>query len=245
MSIALAQSFLGANGTQTNVSPFTLSLSSIFPSSVAAGSCIVVFGSATTNVFSSSPTMNPSVTGGPTANWVSSSGTSINIAAPASTRSCYIYYLQNCPAINAGDSISVPFTVGGSGVSTQITAEFAVYVFTGVLAGANKFSPQDVTRNNNGTASTPSTTNIVTTKTDLILAGFVGDSGNISAGAGYTLGINMSVATFGQLQYILNQPAGSIATAFSGGTESHWAMGVSSLKPAVAVGFSFGQIIGA
>lgn len=244
MSIALAQSFLGGNGTNTAITPYNLVTSATFPNPVAAGSCIVMYAASKTNIFNSSPTLQSNVTGGPFTNWNQIS-TSIAIASPAATRQVWIAYLPNSPAITAGDTITATFVMGGSGINTTLIAEFAVYVFTGVQTTGSKFAPLETSHVLNGTSSTPSTANLVISNTDLILSAFVGDSGNLSAGTGYTPGINMSVCTFGALQYILNQAPGSIATAFSGGTESNWAASSGALKPAPpSAGFSFGQIIG-
>lgn len=234
MAIALAQSFLGGNNTTTAVTPFNLTASATFPSAVAAGSCIVMHATSKTNVSGSSPTLQPNVTGGPFANWNNVS-TAINISSPAATRTVWIAYLPNSPAITLGDTISAVFVMGGSGVNTTLLVEFAVYVFTGVQTTGSKFSPLETSHVLTGTSSTPSTANLVTVNTDLILSAFFGDSGNLSAGSGYTLGTNMTVNTFGSLQYILNQASGSIATAFSGGTETNWAAASMALKPAPAV----------
>lgn len=234
MSIALAQSFLGGNATHTAVTPYTLTANATFPSAVAAGSCIVMHATAKTNVSSSIPALQPNVTGGPFSSWNAAS-TSINIASPTSTRGVWIAYIPNSPAITLGDTISAAFVMGGSGINTTLLVEFSVYVFTGVQTTGGKFAPLETSHVNTGTSSTPSTANLVTANTDLILSAFFGDSGNLSAGSGYTLGTNMTVNTFGSLQYILNQSSGSIATAFSGGTETNWAAAAMALKPAPAV----------
>lgn len=188
--------------------------------------------------------IQPSMVGGPSASWRSPTGGSLNESTTL-VKAFSIVYLQNCPAASAGDTLTVQFVFAGTGNTHTITCEFAAYVFTGVQTNVNPSNIVDVSRSPAASSGTPTTSNLPTTVTDLILVGFMGDTGNISQGAAYTLGINMTTATFSQFQYILNQASGSISTAFSG-TQTNYVAGATSLKASTAVAFqsSWGFLAG-
>ncbi len=83
-------------------------------------------------------------------------------------------------------------------------------------------------------AAPTGTANLSTTSVDLIFVAGQGSSdsgGFASAGSGFTLGIETTLANYGESQYILNQPAGSVPTAFAspiGG--SQWCCAAASFK---------------
>lgn len=158
-------------------------------------------------------------------NWSSVSGGAGNCGQIS------IYYIPNAASM----SVTTVATSGinGSGTITSANVEFSLYEFSGVAIS----SPLDkFTGTQNGVSSTPSTSNLATTATDLVIASFGGNQtgSNISAGTSYTLGVNATVSTVGQTQYQLNVPSGSVATAFSGGTEPNWGCYAMSFKTAAA-----------
>lgn len=244
--ISLIQSFLGTNGSITNTTPFTQTLTATFPNPVTAGHCLVVFAAQNVTAPSSGQreTANviAAVTGGPAGNWRGAVGQTVNTSS-TQQQSFQILYLQNCPAISAGDTITVSFVFAGSGVSHTITSEFAVYEFSGLGIFANPSNLVDTFRAPAAGSGTPSAGNIILSFNDLLMAGYSGNTGNILAGSGYTLGINMTVATFAQLQYQLNVTPGTYATAFVG-TEANYGAGAAALKAAPAVGFAFDSLFG-
>jgi hypothetical protein len=245
--ISLVQSFLGTNGSTTNTTPFTQTLTATFPNPVTAGHCLVVFAAqnvtATTSGNRETATVLTSVPGGPAANWRGAVGNTVNVSS-TQQQQFQILYLQNCPALTTSDSITVSFVFAGSGVSHTITSEFAVYEFSGVLTAANPSNVVDTTRSPAASTGTPSAGNIILSFNDLLMAAYTGNTGNIVAGSGYTLGINMTVATFAQLQYQLNVTPGTYATAFVG-TESNYGAGAVGLKAAASTGaLAFGSLFG-
>jgi hypothetical protein len=152
--------------------------------------------------------------------------------------------VPNAPAISSGTATTFSYASGGNGGTK--TVEFALFEFSGVsqTAGAGGV---DNSGNTSGAASTPNPGNLTTTASDLLVAIYAGETGLISAGSGYALGPNPVAVQFGQVQYALNVTAGTIATAFSGGTETQWGAAAIAFLPSVpsssgnnSYGFYFG-----
>jgi hypothetical protein len=245
MSIALVQSALGGNVSGTaGTTPTTLTTSAAgFSSNTTAGNVLVcvVFGRYTSThsgFFSGLNFLTP-VTMGIT--WVAAVGPSWNDSTNTTGGGAQIFYAANAPSISSSTTTTVQIQSSGSGsqVGGPMSGEFMLYEFSGVAHS----SPIDTFRSPAHSTGTPNPGTMVTSKTDLIMSIFSGDSGNISAGPGYSLGINATVPTTGQLQYELNVAPGSVATAFSGSQTNYGASAV-AFKGLPASGFAFGSLIG-
>jgi hypothetical protein len=125
-----------------------------------------------------------------------------------------IYFCPNAPSISTSTLTSLTVTTAGN-----------VYVISALIylleiGGTN--GVVDAVEENEGAASAvPSTANLSTTETDLILVASSSGAGNIAPGQegpGYTL---LADGNYAGVQYILNEAAGSIATAFGSGI-SYW-----------------------
>jgi IPT/TIG domain len=122
-----------------------------------------------------------------------------------------MYYCANAPSISTGTQTTFSGTVSGTTQLTGFNGEIYLFEFGGIAAT----SPLDAFATNSGSmAVIPFTANLTTSQTDLIFATFLSYTGpgHINPGTGYT------IYTPAMAQYILNQPAGSIATAFGSGT---------------------------
>ncbi len=214
--ISLLQSILGGNGIGTTTAT---SSSKGFSKTTTAGSLLVcvVWSTGAISTLALPPTINTPSTSGFT--WQLAAGKA-PLASFADTNyglcgSVAIYYIANAGSMSTSTltQVSVSDTY-----TSSIAVEFALYEFSGVQT----VSPIDSTGTGkeNTTQSVPSTTNLSTTQTDLVFVAMVSNDEfpgtQCNAGTNYTLGISSTVATLGQSQYILNQPAGSVATAFSG-----------------------------
>lgn len=214
--IAIKQSNAGGHGAGTT--PTTTSAAG-YSANTTAGSLLVcvVYASATSSV----PTINIPSTSGFTWTLASSEG-----GSSAETRVA-IYYITNASSM----ATSVTTTVTATATTGVVDVEFDLYEFSGVVTA----SPVDTSQVAQGTAATPSTANLSTSLTDLIIVAACGAaSGAGAAGAGYTLGITASHqigGNVGQLQYILNKPSGSIATAGFGTGWTGWGMVAIAFKP--------------
>ena len=152
--------------------------------------------------------------------------------------SCQMYFRTNCPSVSGGTVISIAVGVNSGSAAGTETYEFAFYEFSGIttLSGNNAV---EVNRTNNNTTGIPSTTNLATTHTDLIIVTGVGDTTSLTPGTGYTGGITLSnVNAISQTQYQLNTPAGSVATGFSVGTQTDCGCQAMAVLPGAGGGFS-------
>jgi len=223
MSIALAQSSLGTNTTfgYTNTgasSPITCTVGS----TTTAGSLLVII------VYWHNSGATPPATGGagfPSGGsgltWRQTTAGGYN--SGGNRASTEIFYAGNAPQQAAGTVFTLSGTAGnGFGVGTS-SYECVFYEFTGIIASTSSGILENASATiSTQSASTPHTANLTTTKTDLIIASFIGTGSAITAGSGYTLGIDSTnVGGIGQLQYALNVAPGSIATAFTG-TQALW-----------------------
>jgi hypothetical protein len=150
-----------------------------------------------------------------------------------------IYYIANAPSMNP--SVTNTFEAA-CGASQTVYLEFSLYEFSGVetsspleLVAAGADTPYAPVGYIPPTPSTPNPGSFgPIANTDLVIAAFAGDvfqgAGNISAGSGFTLGINASTAV-GQTQYQLNAAPGLAAAPFSG-TEPAWVCCVAAFKAA-------------
>jgi hypothetical protein len=246
MSIALAQSSLGTHTSfaYTNAgatSPITCTVGS----TTTAGSLLVIL------VYWHNTGATPPATGGagfPTGGsgltWRQSGAGGFNSGGDrASTE---IFYAGNAPSQSGGTVFTLSGTAGnGFGAGTS-KYECVFYEFTGIVASTSSGILENASATiSTQTASTPHTANLTTTKTDLILVSFIGTGTSITAGSGYTLGIDAgNVTGIGQLQYALNVAPGSIATAFNG-SQALWGGFAVAFAPIPATGgASYGFFFG-
>lgn len=230
MSIALVQSVLGGNATTTGT---TISCTGSFVSTTTSGNLLV-----TAIWFTSTNATQPgafTVTT-PGLSWASNGAVAAaGGGADGGTLwkgKCQLTILPNAPSITAGTLTTVSNGAAGNG-GTKIL-EFALFEFSGVSKAtqAGCLDPPGLSGpNSSGTSSTPNPGNLTTTAADLAISMFSGETGQISAGSGYSLGPSPVAVQFGQIQYQLNTPIGTVATAFSGGTEAAWGACAAAFAP--------------
>lgn len=171
-------------------------------------------------------------------------GSAVGTQAPALFKGVGFFgIVPNAPSVSSGTNTT--FQCGFSGSFGTKTVEFALLEFSGCSQAAFA-GGVDAEHSASGASGTPNSGTLSTTGTDLIMGVMVGNSGTITQGAGYTLGPTMTAVTFGQMQYRLNVPAGSISTAWVG-SESNWGAYSAAILPQTAVatsnnsyGFFFG-----
>jgi len=246
VSISLAQSSLGTHTSfgYTNTganSPITCTCGS----TTTAGSLLVII------VYWHTTGATPPATGGagfPSGGsgltWRQTiSGGYLSGGNRASTE---IFYAGNAPQQASGTVFTLSgFAGNGFGVGTALY-ECVLYEFTGIIASTSTGVLENASAIlSTQSASTPHTANLTTTKTDLIIASFIGTGSAITAGSGYTLGIDSTnISGIGQLQYALNVSPGSIATSFTG-TQALWGgFSIAFVPIATTGGASYGFFFG-
>lgn len=202
--IALLQS--NAGGHASGATPQT-STAVGFTNNTTAGSLLVCVSYASSS------------TGTPTINTPTTSGFAWTLAESATSSAgnarVIIHYIANASSM----STSTTTTVEATNTSGTVAVEFDLYEFSNVAAST---PIDDGEFSDNGSGTNPATaTSLSTSATDLIIVAACGNGTNGTHGTNYTLGINASHqqgGTAGQMQYILNQAKGTIATSFAGGT---------------------------
>ncbi len=229
MAIALVQSALGGNNSGTITGPGSfVSCTGNFGSNTTSGSLLVgviyvscpsttgTFGNLAFSVTTPGVTWNATVFQG--------------LWSTSAFGLAQIFFVQNAPAVSSGTASTFKVTqVSGAAGSTPTVVECVLFEFSGVATSGSPIDASNAKTTQSG--GTPNTNNLTTSKSDLILSAFNGNSGFLSAGAGYTLGPNPAVVQFGQIQYQLNSSVGSNSTAFSGGTETTWGCAAVAFKP--------------
>ncbi len=229
MAIALVQSALGGNNSGTITGPGSfVSCTGNFGSNTTSGSLLVgviyVSCPSTTGTFGNLAftVTTPGVTWNATSFQGLWSTSAFGLAQ--------IFFVQNAPSVSSGTASTFKVTqVSGAAGSTPTVVECVLFEFSGVATSGSPIDASNAKTTQSG--GTPATNNLTTSKSDLILSAFNGNSGFLSAGAGYTLGPNPVVVQFGQIQYQLNSSVGSNSTAFSGGTETTWGCAAVAFKP--------------
>jgi hypothetical protein len=231
MAIVLVQSVLcGHNSSSFSSTGGILTCTGNFPSNTVAGNFLV--GACFSNTTTQTPSMALTLTT-PGLTWTPSGGISNSDVTGGQWKGVGQYnFAGNAPSISSSTTHTLSVTFGNAALGYSGAIEFALFEFSGCLQSSSILAFQDNGTTGTGTSSTPNIGTLTTTNTDLLLGLMVGETGNISAGSGYSLGATMSVMNFGQLQYGLNVPAGNIATAWSGGTEAKWALGAQAIFPA-------------
>jgi len=209
-SIALVQS--NAGGYQIGFSGSATSSAAGFSSNTTSGNLLVCIVWATSSN-STNPTIDTPVTSGFT--WTQA------VAKSGVELGCSIFYIANASQMTTAKTTTVEVT--GSGT---VQVEFSLYEFSGLTSGVSV----DTTESNDGTSTAPSTTNLSTSATDLIICACEATSSAGTHKLGYTAGIASSSLNYGVAEYILNQVSGSIATGF-GGTQTDWVCVAVAFKP--------------
>lgn len=149
-----------------------------------------------------------------------------------------MWCIPNAPSLSPSNLFSVTVYNEGS-FSGDVNVEFALFEFSGVDASILDLGSSG-SASDDQVGGTPDVTFSATTNTDLILTVLSAYPGsNLSAGSGFTLGPDASVATIGQVEYVLNAAPGQTDSGFSG-TEPYWgiaalAFGQASGSPTVTV----------
>lgn len=248
MSIALVQSALGGSASATIGAGVTnIDATGNFSLTTGAGNLLVfiVYSRQTINSgFGGFGSFGFSgITSGLT--WVNKvNGGYQGASTPGGVRTTTQIFL--CP--NAASISSATITTVRNGffvpAATNITVahEFSLYEFSGVNTATNTTTGGALVdlsaALSNQTSSVPNIGSVTTTKSDLVIVSFIGDSGVAVAGASYSLGQSMAVVTRGQAQYQLNSAVGSIATAFASGSQGNWGGCTVGLKPTTSIGNS-------
>ena len=203
--IALLQS--NAGGYASGATPQTSSAVG-FTNNTTAGSLLVCVSYASASS-AGTPTIEIPTTSGFT--WTLAESA---ISSAGSVR-VSIYYISNASSM----ATSTTTTVEASNLSGNVAVEFDLYEFSNI---ATSTPIDNVELSDNGSGTNPATaTSLSTSATDLIIVAACGNGTNGTKGTNYTLGINASHqegGKAGQMQYILNQAKGTIATSFAGGT---------------------------
>lgn len=240
MSAILVQSALGTNQSgsfTTSGGVLFLNCTATFPSNTTVGSLLVLIAYHNQHRTSGSGFAPASfvISGGVTWNSLLSAG----FDGTADRQNSTLFFRGNSPSVSSGTTITAQLqTSGGAGAAngTEV-AEFAIYEFSGLVASnstvvGGALIDTNSTRSSQ-TGGSPSTVNLTTTVSDLVLAFFKGNSSNDTAGTGYALGQNMVAATAGQMQYNGNVSSGSISTAFVG-AQTNWGCAAVAFKLAAA-----------
>lgn len=233
MAITLVQSNRGGAASISGVTPLTATTNAVgFASPTTSGNLLVAIARATSNTTAGAPSGFLPTTSGYT--WGPKSGGQFFTTPQGGVAA--LYFIQNATSMPTTTATSWSAAEGGSGVTvTSLKAEFELYEFSGIAAVASDTSANLVSGN-----ATPSTANLVTTATDLIVSFYCGNSAlgtAVAAGTAFTLGFSATLAAVGQMQYQLNVPAGTVTTSFGGSFAGSWACGAIAFKasPVVAV----------
>lgn len=239
-SISYLQSNAGGTGTGTSNGSEELTVvtsAAGYSSTTASGSFLVciVYSKQHASIFEVGVLQPVPVTSGIT--WQFGGFSAFGNTGDGNAGEVDVFYSTNSASIGTSTMTTVSVTVGGIQSGITETVEFSLYEFSGVASS----SPVDGSYPSlEGTSATPALTspnNLVTTQTDLAIITYSGDpsgASNLSAGAGYTLGVNAGTATIGQAEYDLGVPAGTYNPGFSGGTNAKWGIMGIAFKPGSA-----------
>lgn len=238
-SVGLVQSTAGgfAGGTVASLATITTSAAG-YSGSTTVGSllCLVLYMTSNTGGVANN---NPAVSGGYGGSWTSGTmgPSAISDDGGNNNGATVIYWIANAPSMSPSQTTTVQGINAGL-ISGTVKIEFTLYEFNGVANPiVTELSGNGVTNDENagGTPTVPF--GLTTANTDLILVALIAAPGgsNLTAGSGYTLGINATTATVGQLEYQLNATPGKTSAAFTG-SESFWGVTAMAFKAAPAGG---------
>lgn len=246
--MSLVQSALGGHGSQSfttaggTLGTITVSL----PQATTAGNLLVLQCthhqtlSTGTGLMASSFNNPTGIAGAWTTNGTSTFLLNGGNGPSGQKVACQLFFRTNCPSVSGGTVISIAVGVNSGSATGSESYEFAFYEFSGITSTLSGNNALDGNAQNNNTTGLPSTANLNTTKTDLIIVTAVGDTTTLTPAAAYTGGITLSnVSAISQLQYQLNVAPGSISTAWGAGSQTNCGCQAMAFQaPAGGGGFS-------
>lgn len=142
-----------------------------------------------------------------------------------------IYFIDNAPSMSILQTTTIRMLNQSASTST-LAIEFDLYEWSGIvvpLVVELTIPPDPFTGViNSDVGGTPNVNftaagSVPTINTNLMLVAMSAVPGiNLTAGSGYTLGINASAATLGQFQYQSSAPPGQTSATFNGTVPSDW-----------------------
>jgi len=216
----ILQSKLGGHGTATFASGGTLTTSSSnFTSNTTLGSTLILHWwirqeAITGTVGDLIATMVSAATAG--FSWVNAGNAgSGDFSDDFTTTHAGIegfFYITNASVMSSATTTTVTLN-DTTGDNSTTTVEFAIYEVSGLGAFVNGIIGN---QDNTGSSSNPATGLSVGATARFVMCGLTGFPGsNLTAGAGWTLGVNAGTATIGQAVYALSL-SGNNSTQFTG-----------------------------
>ena len=208
--IVIVQQNLGGYGSGTTSATST---AVGFNSATTAGNFLICVVWSGTTTGGSAPGGSPSTSG---IVWSLAGVETYSDASTPQYGAVRVYYSANSAAIPTTTKTTASANKAGA---TFVEVEFSLYEFSGIAIS----SVVDTSAVASGSSSIPSTASLITSIIDLIFVSMIGEGNIPHLGSGYTAGIGTlnSTLSSGYSQYITNQAAGTIATAF-GSTEYYW-----------------------
>jgi hypothetical protein len=186
-----------------------------FASATAVGNFLVCVVWSDTDT-SAPPTISLPVTSGFT--WVLA-GSSTYSHSTIEYGRVSVYYIANAASMPTTTKTTVTATRAGAS-STEV--EFALYEWSGIVT-ASVIDTFALGSQSAGALTLVNTASLVTSVKDLIFVSEITSSFTLpTLGAGYTTGISSFDVASGSSQYIPNQAAGTVSTAF-GSSKNYWA----------------------
>lgn len=150
-----------------------------------------------------------------------------------------MYYAHNAPSVASTTGTAWSVIEPNSGTKTFVIS-FAMYEFSGVSTA----TAAAAIHNSHQVGGTPIAAVATTTAASLVLVnyGAVPSGSNVTAGTGYTLGFNTTVAAIGQTEYNLSVAAGTLTASFGSTQAASWGGGalIFNLAPSAATAFGYG-----
>jgi hypothetical protein len=189
-----------------------------FANATVNGNLLILVAYGTSYSYAGNPTIHTPVnSGGYSTAWTKANQASFGNAVDGGAGTVAIYYINNAPSMSPSQTITLELSTVAA---TTLNVEFDLYEFSN--ASTIKFDFV----NSGQTVGTPHVSFVGSTSTeDLIITALIApDTGsNISAGTGYTLGINTSTLYgVGQMQYALAVPSGATSSSFLGTEPTYW-----------------------
>jgi hypothetical protein len=247
---SIVQAHLGGNSSQTvGPSSTVTTCTSTYPSPTTSGNLLIACCFYTIDQATGISLPSRSVTftdsGGNTwSNSVNGGG----YTTASTERAASMFLLGNCPVVSS-NTLTFSLTLGATSASTYaVKMETVLFEVAGCVASTNYSGHGPLVDNSKGaasTTSTPTVSGLVLASNDVVFFTYIGNSGNVGAGAGYTLGPSTTVAVTGQVEYNLNVTAGTVSAAYAA-TQAQWggsAIGFIQAAAATATssyGFFFG-----
>ena len=218
---ALVQSNLGGSASATITSGGTLTTTAVgYASNTHTGSLLVVIVWSRSNGLGEIEGTQVPTISTPGFSWSAGSLTYsafLDLATDTKYGIQTIFYITDAAAMSTSTLTTVSAAVPGTD-SCTCTLQFAMYEFSGVSA----YIAHNISQNETGTASSPGGVGTSCSPACLMLVNFVGyPVSALTAGSGWTLGVNATVPTIGQTVY--NLSATTASSGFFSGTSALWA----------------------